>query len=84
MDTNKKQIFKVETETGEIVDAELLANVTIDGKDYAIYTIPNSNGDVDILASYIIKDSNGFDSLADIDNDIDKQKITEYINELIS
>ena len=81
---NNNQIFKVETETGEIVDAELLASVTIDEKDYAVYTIPNSNGDADILASYIIKDSEGFDSLADIDNETDKQKITNYINELIS
>lgn len=83
MNTNN-QTFKVQIETGEIVDAELLANITIDEKDYAVYTITNPNGNIDILASYIIKDSEGYDSLADIDNDNDKQKITNYINSLIS
>ena len=83
MNTNN-QTFKVQIETGEIIDAELLASITIDDKDYAIYTITNSNGNIDILASYVVKDQDGFDSLADIDNDFDKQKVTNYINSLIS
>ena len=53
-DTNQK--FQVEVETGEIMDAELLSVVEIDGKEYAVYSIDNQNGTVDILASYVEKD----------------------------
>ena len=35
-DTNQK--FQVEVETGEIMDAELLSVVEIDGKEYAVYS----------------------------------------------
>jgi len=81
---NKDQIFKVQVETGEIMDARLLACVSIDGKDYAIYTIPNSNGKLDILASYVVMDEEGYDSLKDIDNEEDREKISNYLNSLMS
>ena len=81
---NKDQIFKVQIETGEILDARLLACVSIDDKDYAIYTIPNQNGKLDVLASYIVKDEEGYDSLKDIDDEKDKEKVSNYLNSLIS
>ena len=70
-DTNQK--FQVEVETGEIMDAELLSVVEIDGKEYAVYSLDNKNGTVDILASYVVKDAEGFDQLVDITNPIDKE-----------
>ena len=70
-DTNQK--FQVEVETGEIMDAELLSVVEIDGKEYAVYSLDNKNGTVDILASYVVKDAEGFDQLVDISNPIDKE-----------
>ena len=57
----ENQIFKVEIETGEIKDAELITIVSIDGKEYAIYMIENDMGSVDILASYVQKDAEGYD-----------------------
>ena len=42
-----KQKFQVEIETGEIVEAELLSVVEIDGKEYAVYSLDNKNGTVD-------------------------------------
>ena len=50
------QKFEVELENGEVKLAELLTIVCIDGKDYAIYMVPNDDGNVDILSSYILKD----------------------------
>ena len=41
-ETNQK--FQVEVETGEIMDAELLSVVEIDGKEYAVYSLDNKNG----------------------------------------
>lgn len=81
-DTNQK--FKVEIETGEIVDAELLSVVEIDGQEYAVYSIDNENGTVDILASYVVKDEEGYDKLVDITNPVDKEKVFNFIKGLIA
>ncbi len=81
-DTNQK--FQVEVETGEIMDAELLSVVEIDGKEYAVYSLDNKNGTVDILASYVVKDAEGFDQLVDIDNPFDKEKISNFIKSLVA
>jgi hypothetical protein len=81
-DTNQK--FQVEVETGEIMDAELLSVVEIDGKEYAVYSLDNKNGTVDILASYVVKDAEGFDQLVDINNPIDKEKISNFIKSLVA
>ncbi len=78
------QIFKVEIESGEIVDAELLSVVEIDDKEYAVYSIDNDNGTVDILASYVVKDEEGYDKLVDITNPVDKEKVFNFIKELIA
>jgi hypothetical protein len=77
------QKFQVEIETGEIMDAELLSVVEIDGKEYAVYSLDNRNGTVDILASYVEKDEEGYDHLIDIDDPIDKEKISDFIRSLV-
>lgn len=78
------QRFKVEVESGEIVDAELLSVVEIDDKEYAVYSIDNDNGTVDILASYVTKDEEGYDKLVDITNPVDKEKVFNFIKGLIA
>ena len=81
-DINQK--FQVQIETGEVMDAELLSVVNIDNKDYAIYSIDNKNGTVDILASYVVKDEEGYDKLLDINNPVDKEKIAVFIKKMVS
>jgi len=81
---NTNQKFKVELENGDIVDAELLTVVELDGTTYAIYSIDNPSGTVDLLASYVIKDSEGYDELVDITNPLDKEKIFKYIKNLMA
>lgn len=80
----ENQKFNVETETGEIKEAELITVVSIDGKEYAVYMLENDLGSVDILASYVQKDEEGFDTLVDIDDEEDKRKVTEFISDLVS
>lgn len=83
-ETNQK--FQVEIETGEIKEAELLTIVEIDGKEYAIYMIDNDDNEyesVDVLASYIMKDSEGYDKLIDIDDPDDKEKVTAFIKNIM-
>ena len=80
----ENQKFQVEIETGEIVDAELLSVVEIDGKEYAVYSLDNQNGTVDILASYVMKDAEGYDQLVDITNPVDKEKVSNFIKSLVA
>ncbi len=80
----KGQKFQVEVETGEIMDAELLSVVEIDGKEYAVYSLDNNNGTFDILASYVTKDQEGYDQLVDINNPMDKEKISNFIKSLVA
>ena len=49
-----------------------------------IYSIDNQNGTVDILASYVEKDDEGFDKLVDITNPVDKEKISRFIKDLVA
>ena len=81
-ETNQK--FQVKVETGEIMDAELLSVVEIDGKKYAVYSIDNKDGTVDILASYVVVDEEGYDKLEDITNPLDKEKISNFIKGLVA
>lgn len=78
------QKFQVRVETGEIMEAELLTVVEIDSKEYAVYSIDNNNGTVDILASYVEKDEEGYDKLVDIDDPADKEKISTFIKEIVA
>ena len=85
MEENQK--FNVQIETGEIKEAELLTVVEIDHKQYAIYMIENDETqgeNVDILASYVVKDEEGYDQLVDIDDPEDREKVSEFIKNLIS
>lgn len=78
------QKFQVRVETGEIMEAELLTVVEIDSKEYAVYSIDNNNGTVDILASYVEKDEEGYDKLVDINDPADKEKISTFIKEIVA
>ena len=75
---------KYQTENGEIRDTELLSVVYIDGKKYAVYCLGNTDGTVDVLASYVFKSSEGYDRLVDINNPEDKKKVEEYIFTMIN
>jgi len=80
----ENQKFQVEIETGVIKEAELITIVSIDGIEYAIYMIDNETGSVDILASYLKKDEEGYDVLIDIDSEEDKLKVAEFISNLVA
>ena len=78
------QKFQVQIETGAIMEAELITVVEIDSKEYAVYSIDNQNGTVDILASYVEKDAEGYDKLVNITNPADKEKVSMFIKKLVS
>jgi len=72
--------YKV-AETGEILEAELLTTLEIGDREYAVYTLPGKNGKIDILASLVVQDEEGFDKLVNIENQDDKEAIRKFLEE---
>ena len=72
---NKNQIFQVELENGDIVDAELRCVIEVDGKSYAVYQFVDEKGQLVTCASSVTKDEEGYDQLEDITDPEDKEKI---------
>ena len=66
--------FKIEVD-GEVKEAEMLKTVSLDGNNYAIYAIDKGDETSDILASRIIKDNEGKDTLVDLETDEEKNKL---------
>ena len=77
----KPQTFRVQTETGEIMEAELLFVIGVRQKEYALYTLDNGNGTYDVLASRVLQDEEGYDYLIDITDEEDKITLTKYIRD---
>ena len=75
--------FKIEVD-GEVKEAELLKTVNIDDKTYAIYAIDKGDETSDILASRVVKDNDGKDTLVDLETDEERNKIKDIVNAMFS
>ena len=75
--------FKIEVD-GEIMEAEVLKTVTVDNNNYVIYAIDKGDETSDILASRIVKDSEGNDSLVDLETDDERNKLKDIVNAMFS
>lgn len=75
--------FKIEID-GEIKEAELLKTVSFDNNNYAIYAIDKGDETSDIFASKIVKDNEGNETLVDLENDDERNKIRDIINVMFS
>ena len=75
--------FKIEVD-GEIREAEVLKTVTVDNNNYVIYAIDKGDETSDILASRIVKDSEGNDSLVDLETDDERNKLKDIVNAMFS
>ena len=80
MDTQK---FNVEID-GIDREANVIKIISIDDKEYVIYTVDNGDETSDIFSSEIVKDEEGYDKLVDIVDPIVKQNISEIINIIFS
>lgn len=80
MDTQK---FNVEID-GVDREANVLKIISIDDREYVIYTVDNGDETSDIFSSEIVKDEEGYDRLVDIVDPVVKQNISEIINIIFS
>lgn len=75
--------FKIEVD-GEMREAEVLKTVSVDNNDYVIYAIDKGDETSDILASRIVKDNEGNDSLVDLETDDERNKLKDIVNAMFS
>ena len=80
MDTQK---FDIEID-GVDREANVIKIISIDDKEYVIYTVDNGDDTSDIFSSEIVKDEEGYDKLVDIVDPVIKQNISEIINIIFS
>lgn len=80
----ERQKVNVKTETGETKEVEIISVVEIENKQYVVYAMKNEKDLYDIMASYLVKDANGFDSFSEIKDQEDKEKISIYIKNLFN
>ena len=78
------QTFKVETEKGEIKDAELLNVISNNDKEYAVSSIDNGDETSNLYASRIVIDENGKTKLIDLEDNAEKVAIIEKIKEMLN
>ncbi len=75
--------FKIEVD-GEMREAEVLKTVTVDNNNYVIYAIDKGDETSDILASRVVKDNEGNDSLVDLETDEERNKLKDIVNAMFS
>lgn len=77
------QKFNIEVD-GVEKEANVIKIISIDNREYVIYTVDNGDETSDIFSSEIIKDEQGYDKLVDIEDPNIKQNISEIINIIFS
>ena len=76
----ENQRFNIEIDGVDKV-AEVLS---IDDREYVIYSVDNGDETSDIFTSEIVKDEEGYDKLIDIEDEKVKQNLLEIINVIFS
>lgn len=79
----ENQRFNVEIDGVDKV-AEVLKILSIDNREYVIYSVDNGDDSSDIFTSEIIKDEDGYDKLVDVEDEKVKQNLLEIINVIFS
>ena len=82
MDSNIQR-FNIEI-NGQLKEAEVLKIISIDNREYVIYSVKKNDEDSNIMASEIVKDIEGYDKLIDIEDLSIKQKVLDIVNVMFS
>lgn len=82
--SDTKQMFKVETESGDIKDAELLNILSVNNTEYAVYSVDNGDETSNLYASKIVIDENGKSTLVDLTDTEEKKSIINIIKEMLN
>lgn len=81
MEENQKFIVEVD---GVAKEADILKVVGIDGRKFAIYAVPKNDEESDILASEVMVDEEGYDTLVDIEDAEVRKNVLALVNIMFS
>ena len=76
--------FKVVDENGLEHDAEVVTAFTYKDKDYLVYSVDSDAENSNILVSRLVKDSEGYDIIEDIEEDNERQEVQTAVKEILS
>ena len=76
--------FKVEDENGIEHDAEVITAFTYKERDYLVYSVDADEENSNILVSRLVKDSEGYDAIEDINDDNERIEIQKVVKEILS
>ena len=75
--------FKIEID-GVEKEANVIKVLELDNREFVVYSVNNGNETSDIMYSEIVKDSEGFDNLVDVNDSMIKERILELVNVMFS
>lgn len=75
--------FKIKDENGIEREATVLTKLESEGNNYLIYTVDRDEENTNIFVSKIITDLNGNNTITDILDQNEKQKIDELTKQII-
>ncbi len=74
--------FKVIDEKGIERTADVVTAFTYNDKDYIVYCIERDEENTNIFVSYLVKDTEGYDTLKDIDDDKEREEVKKLVKTL--
>ena len=76
--------FKVVDENNLEHDAEVITAFTYKNKDYLVYSVDSDEENSNILVSRLVKDSEGYDIIEDIEDNDERQEVQNAVKEILS
>lgn len=76
--------FKVVDENGIEHTAEVITAFSYKEKEYLIYSIDKDEENANILVSRLVKDSEGYDIIKDIDGDNERVDVQNAVKEILA
>jgi len=76
--------FKVVDENGIEKEAEIITSFNYKEKDYIVYSIEKDDENANVYVSKLLKDSEGYDIIEDINNDSEREEIQNIVKEILS
>jgi len=76
--------FKVVDENGIEKEAEIITSFNYKEKDYIVYSIEKDDENANVYVSKLLKDSEGYDIIEDINNDSEREEIKNIVKEILS
>ena len=80
----ERKTFIVQDENGLQSVAEIITMIEVEGLEYVVYSIDRDVENSDVFVARVIKDENGNDKIITIENEEERTKIFEIVQNLIN